>query len=130
MKARVYIAAVVLLLPSVALAATPTTLQQLANMIVTYFNAITAILVVAVLVLFFWGATTRMYKNSKGGNTQSPLSGYLLQGVIALFIMVSVWGIVRLLQASLFGSGGSGAYGGNAPAAQTNSFTAPAYSSN
>jgi len=114
--------------PFIATAAAPRTLQELANMITTYFNAAAGVLIAAVIVWYFWGATSRMFspkKNEKKELLAGESSQFLLRGIIAIFVLVSVWGIVRLLQTTLFGTSGSGSSSNSTT--QTSQFTAPVF---
>ena len=105
----------ILVLPGVVLAQsnTPRTFKDLVGMLVELLNSGTAVLVTLAVVVFLFGAAQNMLKaRTEGG---AALRNFLLWGVIILFVMVSIWGILRLLQATLFSS--NGASGG---AQQTN----------
>jgi hypothetical protein len=95
-------AILLLTLPVIALAA-PTTLKELASQIITLLNAATAFLVAAALVLFLGGAAYNMIRAGERGS--AALSKFLIWGIITLFVMVSIWGILNLLQNTLFNSG-------------------------
>lgn len=99
--ARTILSVGLLLLPAVALAAAPRTFQELAFDIVDLFDAATAVLVVAGIVVYFYGISTNILKFSEEGGEKLKL--YFFWGIIILFVMVSVWGILRLLQDTLFG---------------------------
>ena len=60
-------------------------------------------LVAAALVAFLYGAAYNMLKAGERGGT--ALRQFLVWGVVILFVMVSIWGILNLLQQTLFGSG-------------------------
>lgn len=90
----------ILAAPSVAFAA-PRTFEELASYFVFLMNNIVAVLVVAGIVLYFWGVTTNLKKASEGDT--NARKNIFFWGVVALFVMVSVWGILRLLQNTLFG---------------------------
>jgi hypothetical protein len=53
------------------------------------------------LIFFFWGLARLIFSagDEKGREDGKKI---MLWGIIALFIMFSVWGIVQLLQRSLF----------------------------
>src|SRR3989338_11042555 len=93
--------AVSLLAPSVAFAEAPKTFDQLAALVVILLNNATAVLVVAGTVVYFFGVSANILNFSKEGGEK--VRAYFLWGIIVLFIMVSIWGILRLLQATLFG---------------------------
>ncbi|MCE9628565.1 MAG: hypothetical protein K8Q91_01040 [Candidatus Vogelbacteria bacterium] len=75
---------------------------------------INLLLALAVLV-FFWGLVKYLYK---GDNDAERTKGKSLMafGIIGLFVMVSVWGIVGLLTGTFFGA--SGPAGVNPPVPQ------------
>ncbi len=98
----------VLLLPSIALAA-PRTFGELAAMFVTFINAGIGVALVAGIVIYFYGVATSIPKASTGDIDK--LRAHMIWGIIALFVMFSVWGILALLRNTLFG-GGTGVYGG------------------
>jgi predicted membrane channel-forming protein YqfA (hemolysin III family) len=106
------LAAAIVLLPGVASAA-PRTFQELANLLVTFLDAATGMMIVAGIVIYFFGISTGLV--SPGESSQTKLKVYITWGLIVLFVMVSIWGILRMLQSTLFSSdpyspsvGGSG----------------------
>jgi hypothetical protein len=105
----------VLAAPMVSFAA-PRTFQELASYIVFLMNNAVAVLVVLGLVIYFWGVTANLKKASEGD--AQARKNIIFWGVVALFVMVSVWGILRLLQNTLFsGAGAAGlGSGGSVPA--------------
>ena len=91
--------AAIALVPGIALAA-PRTYHELANYFVTIIDTATGMLIVAGIVIYFFGISTGLV--SKGEDAQSKLRIYMLWGLIVLFVMVSIWGILRLVQNTLF----------------------------
>ena len=87
-----------------AVCAAPKTFQDLVNLLVILIDNATTVLIVAGLVIFFWGVSANLLKQGEKG-TMEKIRAYLIWGVIILFVMVSIWGILRLLQATLFGNG-------------------------
>ena len=85
-------------LPSVALAA-PRTLKELAGTIVDVLNSATALLVLAGFVIYLAGVSLSVWRKEGG---KKEVRTYFLWGVLVLFVMVSIWGILRILQDSLF----------------------------
>ena len=106
-------AAALYLAPGLALAAAPRTFLELASYAVYIMNNAISVLIVASLVIYFWGIFSTM--PSSGKDDPAKRRTVLLYGLIALFVMVSVWGILRILQATLFSSE-SGGSGGSVPA--------------
>ena len=101
-KSLIYLA-VFSLLPSTTFAEAPRTFSELAALVVILLNNATAVLVVAGIVVYFYGVSTNILNFSKEGGEK--LRAYFLWGIIVLFVMVSIWGILRLLQETLFGAG-------------------------
>ena len=79
--------------------ATGTLLEIVADLggIVT---ALIPILLGLALVVFFWGLIRYMFVD-KGGKGANQAKSLMLWGLIALFVMVSVMGIIRLAQGTL-----------------------------
>ena len=104
----------VLLLPSSALAqgiagsgcatsfsSIPCLAQSAGNLI----GLATAALIGVAIVIYFWGIVRNLFKVS-GGNATSfdEIRTSLMWGLLALFLIFSIWGIIRLLGTSLFGT--------------------------
>lgn len=64
------------------------------------------ILVALAIVYFIWGVVKYI---SHGGDENKRTEGYktMIYGVIALFVIVSVWGLVAVLQNTVFGFSGA-----------------------
>ena len=92
-----------LLLPGIALSATPTTFAGLANQIVQLLGAATTDLIVLAIVIYFWGVSSSLFKQGEKGHKE--LVKQLMWGVFVLFLAVTIWGIVQLVQSTVFGSG-------------------------
>jgi len=91
-----------LLLPTVALASAPRTFEELANLTVEILDGGVGLLVLAGIVIYFYGVSTNILKMSdEGGKTARA---YFLWGILVIFVMVSIWGILDLLQNTLFGN--------------------------
>jgi hypothetical protein len=103
--------ALALALPLVASADTPRTLKELVSMLVTLLNTATGVLVALALVAFLYGAAYNMMKAGERGG--AALRQFLVWGIIILFVMVSIWGILNLLQQTLFGAGNGQQSSGN-----------------
>ncbi len=87
--------------PTVASAAAPRTFLELSNLIVLILDNATAVLIVAGIVVYFYGISTNILNFSEDGGEK--VRAYFFWGIIVLFVMVSIWGILRLLQSTLFG---------------------------
>src|SRR5262245_6101528 len=88
------------LIPSVALAA-PRTFAELADMTAGILNATTAVLIIAGVAIYFYGISINILNFHED---REKFRNYFFWGVIVLFVMVSVWGIVYLVQNTLFGN--------------------------
>jgi hypothetical protein len=64
------------------------------------------LLIAMALVAFFWGLVRYVWGGGEEGHKEGR--NIMIAGITALFVMVSVWGIIRLVQNTLgVGSGGS-----------------------
>jgi hypothetical protein len=117
---KAWILILILTAPVVAFAAEPKTLKELAALIVTILNRATVVLVAAGLVIFLYGTAFNLFKSGEQGGNQ--LRQFLVWGVIALFVMVSIWGILRLLQATLLGGTGPTEGGARPPVRELQRF--------
>jgi hypothetical protein len=80
------------------LASAQTLLNTLA-LINTFLNAAIGLFITLAIVVFFWGLI--MYLTKIGSEDSKKGLGIMFWGVIAIFVMVSIWGIIRLLQNTL-----------------------------
>lgn len=110
-----------LIVPNVTFAAAPTTFDELAKMVVQLLDNATATLVVAGIVVYFFGISSNMIKVGKGET--SEMRSYLVWGIGVIFVMVSIWGILQILQNTLFGQGGASSIGGSSSGAPCSSFS-------
>lgn len=99
---RLFGLGLIVLTPTIALAAAPRTFAELANLIVTFLDSAAGLLVVAGIVIYFYGISTSMFKLS--GESREGLKQYMIWGIAVIFVMVSIWGILRILQNTLFDS--------------------------
>jgi hypothetical protein len=83
----------VLVLPLLASAASIYDTLALLNNV---FNALIAILITAAVVAVFWGVVRYLF--AKATEAKGEGLKVALYGVAAVAIMVSIWGIIRLLQ--------------------------------
>lgn len=85
----------ILALPALAGAATLLNTLSLAN---TFLNALIGLFITLAIVVFFWGLI-RYLVNISGDKKAEGLQ-IMFYGVVAIFVMVSIWGIIRLLQST------------------------------
>jgi len=77
----------------------PGNLTQLISFAGDVLNRLIPVLIAVALVVFFWGLI-QYIRTHKGGKD------IMIAGLVGLFIMVSVWGIIRIAQNTLgVGSG-------------------------
>ncbi len=84
-----------LTLPMLASAASITDIIVLASSVL---NALIGLLITAAIVVFFWGLVTYMF--SHAADKKSEGLTIAMYGVLTIFIMVSIWGIIKLLQST------------------------------
>jgi hypothetical protein len=69
-------------------------------------GAATPIVVALALVYFFWGLGNFILGSGEGEKRKEAIA-IMIYGIIALFVMVSIWGIVNVLQTTFNVQGGS-----------------------
>lgn len=82
----------VVALPLIASAKSLLDTLALANV---FLNAAIGLFITLAIVVFFWGLIKYLVN---AGEEKSAGLTIMFYGVIAIFVMVSIWGIVRLLQ--------------------------------
>lgn len=85
------------------LAASAQSLQPLANLIgaiARLVGALVPVLITLALVVFFFGLVRYLLKAGGADGTKNNRD-LMIWGLVTLFVMVSVWGIVRLAQDAL-----------------------------
>ena len=98
-----------MLAPTLVLGATSPTgdLSTGLNGLITNIQSIVTALVPVViglgLLLFLWGVLR--YMLTKDEIQKAEARTFMLWGIIALFVMASVWGFVSLLKSTVFGTG-------------------------
>lgn len=76
-------------------------LQPVRNLVVAVgniLNLLIPVLIAAAVVVFFWGLVMYIRKSGEGHDEGRKV---MIAGLLSLFIMVSVWGIVNLAQNAL-----------------------------
>lgn len=73
--------------------------------IIAIMNYLVWAMIIAALLVFLYGIFMLMFVG--GGNEESRSKGrrFMLWGIVSLFVMVSVWGLVNILRTSIFGGG-------------------------
>jgi glucan phosphoethanolaminetransferase (alkaline phosphatase superfamily) len=100
-------------LPMLAFAqSAPTSFQDLANSIVKILNAGAILLITAAVAVYFYNIVGNVFKINRGEGSGADLRKSLWLGLLIIFVMVSIWGIIQILQNSLFGGPGPSASNG------------------
>ncbi len=100
MKKSVFASLALFALPMFAFAQA---LQPLRNLVVavgSILNLLIPVLIAAALVVFFWGLV-QYIRHPEGGEHGGGGRPVMIAGLVSLFIMVSVWGIINLAQNAL-----------------------------
>lgn len=104
MKRSLHIIPLTLLITPLVADAAATSFKSLAAQVVDILNAGSIAIITATIVIYMFGVSRRIYEISKEGKVKgSELSSYLMSGVLIIFVMVSIWGLIHVLQYSLFG---------------------------
>lgn len=91
-----------LFLPSTASAA-PRTFSELVNLLVDIMNNGILALVILAIAAYFFGISTNILSMGEDVETRKR---FFLWGIGVLFVMVSIWGILEMVQGALFGGDG------------------------
>jgi hypothetical protein len=94
-------------------------LKTLVQWIIGFFDPLIILLTSIALVLFLYSGVRYVYKAAASKDKRAERDA-LLWGGIALFVLVSVWGILRIACSTLLGSDscGNGIYGPPQPTEQ------------
>lgn len=106
MRTRIILISILIAaLPLLAEAAgAPRTFKELAGQIFKLLTAGIATMVALGIVIYIWGIASNMFKLGEGDT--NAYRAYIFWGVIIVFVMVSIVGIVRLMAATIFQGGG------------------------
>jgi hypothetical protein len=94
-----------IILPSVVWAA-PRTYAELAGFLIQLINAGIGVALTLAVVVYFYGIVSNMSEANEG--KFEKMRTHITWGIIALFVMFSVWGILGLIRNTLFGGGAGG----------------------
>lgn len=90
------------LLPVLAFAQTVDSVQSLAAFIINFINNIAVPLVFALsFIVFIWGVFQVFILGAANDEAKKKGRSFMLYGLIGFFLMVSVWGLVRILTGTL-----------------------------
>lgn len=82
---------------------TPNSIGSLAKLIVKLLNTGSLMLVAASTAVYLGVAFFQIWDVGRGKVKRSEATSRLLWGIVIIFFMVSVWGIVQVLQYTFFG---------------------------
>lgn len=110
---KISITSLGLLAPVFVFAADGVNISGLAGLLQSIYNLLNLVIPVLIalgVVAFMWGIVMYLFgKNKEEGKSM------MLWGIIALFVMTSVWGLVGILRGTLFGSTSQNAQGVSLP---------------
>jgi len=88
-----------LLLPAIAFAQSPQTgyISSLISQIQGIVNQLVPLLVGVAIVVFIWGVITYTTAG-ESEDKQKKGRNYMIWGIIAIFVIVSIWGLVAILR--------------------------------
>jgi heme/copper-type cytochrome/quinol oxidase subunit 4 len=93
--------------PFLADAAGPTNFRDFVSYIIRLMNIVVGLIVTLTLLIYFWGAVRHITNKEESDSWE--MRKFLMTGVIIIFVMVSIWGILEILQNTLkSASGGTG----------------------
>lgn len=93
------------LLPSVALAvATPGSFRELVNLFLGHMTTIIEILFLIAVLVFLWNIA-QLILNAGNSEVNTDMKKKLVWGVVIMFVLVSMWGIIQFLGDSVGISG-------------------------
>ena len=87
--------------PSLASAQAVTTFEGLVGKIYGMLSSLVPIIVSLTVIVFLWGIFQLVQSNSE--DSRKDAIKIITFGVIALFVMISVWGLVAILSNTFFG---------------------------
>lgn len=100
---------VVLMSPLSTLAATaPRNVADLIGIFTNILLLAVPIVFSLTLFVFFWGLTKFFFFSGDNDEARADGRRLMVWGTIALFVMLSIWGFIRILQDTLFGGRGGG----------------------
>ena len=90
-------------------------IESVTSLISSLVNYSIGILIGVAIIAFFWGLISYMFKTKGDQEGRKTATNLMVWGILAIFIMLSVFGLVRLLQNTFGVGGGSLQQVGGAP---------------
>jgi len=94
MKKFIYIS-ILSLTPFISSAQNPQNLNEIILMVVVILNALIPVLIGLAVLLFIWGVLR--YYISDSSNTKKEAVKIIGYGIVSIFVMVSLWGLVFVI---------------------------------
>ncbi len=77
----------------------------LVNWLVGLLNYIVRLIVLLALIAFLYGILKLVFVDASNETERAKARKFMLWGIVSLFVMVSVWGLVNVLKSTVFGEG-------------------------
>lgn len=90
-------------IPTISFGASPNTFAELVGVFINLINKIIPVVIALALLTFFYGILKFIL--SLSSNDKSDAKKAMFLGVVALFVMVSVWGLVNVVTQTFFNFG-------------------------
>ncbi len=91
--------------PTTPTATPKLSITGLMSWIIGLINYVIQFILVLSLVAFLWGIFKLVFLDASNEAERAKAKKFMLWGIVALFVMVSVWGLVNVLKSSVFGGG-------------------------
>jgi hypothetical protein len=82
----------------------PKNLSEFVSLLISLIEPLIVVIIGLALLVFFWGLVKFIY-NAGDEKTHADGKNLMIWGLIALFVMVSVFGILRFAHSDFFGGG-------------------------
>jgi hypothetical protein len=107
MKKLAVVSSTLFLLPLITFAQSANNIINLLNIAGDVLNRVIPLIIAITLIVFFWGLVSYVTA-AGGGKGQENGKKIMIAGITALFVMVSIWGIIRLIQGTLLPNSNQG----------------------
>jgi len=103
-KKYFWVGVLLLTAPTQVLAAgAPRDLSGLMNRFIEIIGVAVKLLMSLAVFAFLYGLTVFMWKGQESDTERANAKSYMTFGIISLFVMVSLWGLVGILSQTIFG---------------------------
>jgi hypothetical protein len=79
-------------------------LKELVYTIIFYIEQLIVVIFAASLLMFLWGVFKYTILSQGDEKQTGEAKNVIFYGIIGLFVMASVWGILKIIQTSFFGA--------------------------